>query len=61
MMICVYVDGAPAPLTAYLQVVAESLVDVAHSLMCPCANIGSLKAPIMARRPDPVGTGRRCA
>ena len=27
-MICVYVDGAPAPLTAYLQVVAESLVDV---------------------------------
>jgi hypothetical protein len=61
MMICVYVDGAPAPLTAYLQVVAESLLDVAHSLMCPCASIGSLKAPIMARRADPVGTGRRCA
>jgi hypothetical protein len=61
MMICVYVDGAPAPLTAYLQVVAESLLDVVHSLMCPCANIGSLKAPLMARRADPVGTGRRCA
>jgi hypothetical protein len=60
-MICVYVDGTPAPLTAYLQVVAESLLDVAHSLMCPCANIGSLKAPIMAWRADPVGTGRRCA
>jgi hypothetical protein len=61
MMICVYVDGAPAPLTAYLQVVAESLLDVVHSLMCPCANIGSLQAPLMARRADPVGTGRRCA
>jgi hypothetical protein len=61
MMICVYVDGVPAPLTAYLQVVAESLVDVVHSLMCACANIGSLKAPIMARRAEPVGTGRRCA
>jgi len=61
MMICVYVDGVPAPLTAYLQVVAESLLDVAHSLMCPCANIGSLKAPILARRADPVGAGRRCA
>jgi hypothetical protein len=61
MMICVYVDGVPAPLTAYLQVVAESLVDVVHSLMCPCAEIGSLKAPSMARRPDPVETARRCA
>jgi hypothetical protein len=61
MMICVYVDGVPAPLTAYLQVVAESLLDVGHSLMCPCANIGTLKAPIMAPRADPVGTGRRCA
>ena len=61
MMICVYVDGVPAPLTAYLQVVTESLLDVVHSLMCPCANIGSLKAPIMARWPDPVGAGRRCA
>jgi hypothetical protein len=61
MMICVYVDGVPAPLTAYLQVVAESLLDVVHSLMCPCANVGSLKAPIMARRADPVETGRRCA
>jgi hypothetical protein len=61
MMICVYVDGVPVPLTAYLQVVAESLLDVAHSLMCPCADIDSLKAPIMARRADPVGTRRRCA
>jgi hypothetical protein len=61
MMICVYVDGTPAPLTAYLQVVAESLLDVAHSLICPCAGIRSLKAPIMARRADPVGTARRCA
>ena len=61
MMICVYVDGVPAPLTAYLRVVAEGLLDVAHSLMCPCANIASLKAPIMARRADPGGTGRRCA
>jgi len=26
MMICVYVDGVPAPLTADLQVVAESLL-----------------------------------
>jgi hypothetical protein len=51
----------PAPLTAYLQVVAESLVDVVHSLMCPCAGIGSLKAPTMARRADPVETARRCA
>jgi hypothetical protein len=39
MMICVYVDGAPAPLTAYLQVVAENLLDVAHSLICPCPGI----------------------
>jgi hypothetical protein len=61
MMICVYVDGVPAPLTAYLQVVAESLLGVVHSLMCPCANIVSSKAPIMARWADPVGTGRRCA
>jgi hypothetical protein len=51
----------PAPLTAYLQVVAESLLDVVHSLICPCAGIGSLKAPIMARRADPVETARRCA
>jgi hypothetical protein len=28
MMICVYVDGVPAPLTADLQLVAESLLDV---------------------------------
>jgi len=61
MMICVYVDGVPAPLTAYLQVVAESLVDVVHSLMCPCAGIGSLKAPTVTRRADPVETARRCA
>jgi hypothetical protein len=61
MMICVYIDGAPAPLTAYLQVVAESLLEVVHSLICPCAGIGSLKAPIMARRADPVRTARRCA
>ena len=61
MMICVYVDGVPAPLTAYLQIVAESLLDVAHSLMCPCANFGSSKAPIMARRADPVETARHCA
>jgi hypothetical protein len=61
MMICVYVDGTPAPLTAYLQVVAESLLDVVHSLMCPCASIGSLKTPTMARRADSVETARRCA
>jgi hypothetical protein len=61
MMICVYVDGTPAPLTAYLQVVAESLLDVVHSLMCPCASIGSLKTPITARRADSVETARRCA
>jgi hypothetical protein len=61
MMFCVYVDGVPAPLTAYLQVVAESLLDVAHSLMCPCAGIGSLKAPIMAQRADPMETARHCA
>jgi hypothetical protein len=60
-VICVYVDGVPAPLTAYLQVVAESLLDVVHSLICPCAGIGSLKTPTMARRADPVGTDRRCA
>ena len=60
-MICVYVDGVPAPLTAYLQVVAESLVDVVLTLMCPCAGIDPLKAPIMARRADPVETARRCA
>jgi hypothetical protein len=36
MMIYVCVDGAPVPLTAYLQVVAESLLDVAHSLICRC-------------------------
>lgn len=35
-MIHVYVDGEPLPLTAYLQVVAESLLDVVHSLVCPC-------------------------
>jgi hypothetical protein len=61
MMICVYVDGTPAPLTAYLQVVAESLLDVVHSLMCPCASIGSLKTPITARRAKLDGTARRCA
>jgi hypothetical protein len=61
MMFCVYADGVPVPLTAYLQVVAESLLDVVHSLICPCAAIGSLKAPIPARRADPVGTARRCA
>jgi hypothetical protein len=36
MMIYVYVDGEPVPLTAYVQVVAESLLDVVHSLICPC-------------------------
>ncbi|MDT5354512.1 MAG: hypothetical protein QOJ56_3044 [Mycobacterium sp.] len=61
MMICVYVVVVPAPLTAYLQVVAVSLLDVVQSLICACAGIGSLKAPIMARRADPVGTARRCA
>jgi len=61
MMICVYVDGVPAPLTAYLQVVAESLVDVVHSLICPCATIGSLNAPSKARWTDSVGAGRHCA
>ena len=61
MMICVYVDGVPAPLTAYLQVVAESLLDVVHSLICPCAGIGSSKALMAARRADPVGTTSRCA
>lgn len=41
MMIYVYVDGAPVPLTAYLQVVAESLLGVAHSLICPCQKLPS--------------------
>ena len=55
MMICVYVDGVPSPLTAYLQVVAESLLDVVHSLICPCAGIGSLKAPISGAAGRPCG------
>jgi hypothetical protein len=38
-MIYVYVDGAPVPLTAYLQVVAEILIDMAHSRICPCSEI----------------------
>jgi hypothetical protein len=37
-MISVYVDGEPLPLTAYLQVVVESLLDVVHSLVCPAKN-----------------------
>jgi hypothetical protein len=69
MMIYVYVDGVAAPLTAYLQVVAESLLDVVHSLMCPCAGIrqsdyasrGSLKASILAQRAQPVAATRRCS
>jgi hypothetical protein len=44
-MIYVYVDGAPVPLTAYLQVVAESLLGVAHSLICPCQK---LPKPVIA-------------
>jgi hypothetical protein len=40
-MIYVCVDGAPVPLTAYLQVAAESLLGVAHSLICPCQKLPS--------------------
>ena len=40
-MMNVYVDGSPVPLAAYLQVVAESLLGVAHSLTCPCQKLPS--------------------
>jgi hypothetical protein len=45
MMFCVYVDGAPVPLKAYLQVVAESLIDIAHSLICPCQKLPNPMQP----------------
>ena len=49
MMFYIYVDGAPVPLTAYLQVVAESLLDVAHSLSCPCQKLPRRYNPCVPR------------
>jgi hypothetical protein len=48
MMIYVYFDGAPVPLTAHLQFVAESLLGVAHSLICPCQKLPS-SLPTLSR------------
>ena len=33
----IYVDGKPVPVSAYGQVVFESLLAVVHDIVCPCA------------------------
>jgi hypothetical protein len=37
VLVIIYVDGRPAPLSAYGQVVFESLLQSLHDFVCPCA------------------------
>ena len=37
VLVIIYVDGKPVPVSAYWQVVFESLVQSLHEIVCPCA------------------------
>jgi hypothetical protein len=37
VLVIIYVDGRPVPVSAYGQVVFESLLRSLHDMVCPCA------------------------
>jgi hypothetical protein len=37
VLVIIYVDGKPVPVSAYGQVVFESLLQSLHDMVCPCA------------------------
>jgi hypothetical protein len=37
VLVIIYVDGKPVPVSAYGQVVFESLLQSLHEMVCPCA------------------------
>ena len=37
VLVIIYVDGRPVPVSAYGQVVFESLLKSLHDFVCPCA------------------------
>jgi hypothetical protein len=37
VLVIIYVDGRPVPVSAYGQVVFESLLQSLHDIVCPCA------------------------
>jgi hypothetical protein len=37
VLVIVYVDGKPVPISAYGRVVFESLLRLLHDFICPCA------------------------
>jgi hypothetical protein len=37
VLVIIYVDGRPVPVSTYGQVVFESLLAVLHDVVCPCA------------------------
>ena len=44
VLVIIYVDGKPVPVSAYGQVVFESLLRSLHEMVCPCAR------PVIAQR-----------
>jgi hypothetical protein len=36
VLVIIYVDGRPVPVSAYGQVVFESLLRLLHDFVCPC-------------------------
>jgi hypothetical protein len=38
VLVIMYVDGRPVPVSAYGQVVFESLLQSLHDFVCPCAS-----------------------
>ena len=44
VLVIIYVDGEPVPVSAYGRVVFESLLAVLHDIVCPCAR------PVITRR-----------
>ena len=44
VLVIIYVDGKPVPVSAYGQVVFESLLQSLHEMVCPCAR------PVIAQR-----------
>jgi hypothetical protein len=37
VLVIIYVDSRPVPVSAYGQVVFESLLQLLHDFVCPCA------------------------
>jgi hypothetical protein len=37
VLVIIYVEGKPVPVSAYGQVVFESLLQSLHDMVCPCA------------------------